>query len=92
MKNFGLRIAMSHQAELICYSHTKSQFHASTHSQDIRLSAILKSDWLRAPIWGGKSIITTILLSDCFMETKMKKNPKKIQNTLFWGPFAPNKR
>ena len=27
----------------------KIQFHASTHSQDIGLSAILESDWSRAP-------------------------------------------
>ena len=37
---------MSHQAQLICYSHTKSQFHASTYSQG--LSAILESVCLRA--------------------------------------------
>ena len=40
---------MSHQAQPICYSHTKSQFHASTHSQDIGLSATVESDWSRAP-------------------------------------------
>ena len=39
---------MSHQAQLICYSHTKSQFHASTYSQDIELSAILESVCSRA--------------------------------------------
>ena len=40
---------MSDQAQLICYSHTKIIFHASTHAQDIGLSAVLECDWSRAP-------------------------------------------
>ena len=29
-------LAMSGQAQLICYSHTKNQFHISNHFQDIK--------------------------------------------------------
>ena len=33
---------MSHQAQLVCYLHSKSQFHTSTHSSDKGLSEILQ--------------------------------------------------
>ena len=39
---------MSHQAQLVCYLHSKSQCHNSTHSSDIRLSEILQSYCLGA--------------------------------------------
>ena len=35
-------------------------------------------------------IITIIPLSDCLSENQMRKFPKKIQNTLFLGPFGEN--
>ena len=53
-----LHLRISHHAQLIRYSHTKVQFHTSTHSEDIGLSVILQSDWSIA-----SKVITQDILS-----------------------------
>ena len=78
---------MPDQAQLICYSHTKSQFHTSIHSWDKRLEGILashqskhlgqylKTKFFRHEIWDGKKSITITLLPDYFYSKIKCKTP-----------------
>ena len=66
-----LHLRISHHAQLLCYSHTKVQFHTSTHSEDIGLSVILQSDWSIA----SKAITQDILsVMEFEMEVKYQNN------------------
>ena len=98
-------LAMSHQAPLICYSHTKNQFHTSNHYWDIGLSGIQQSNQSRAS-WVIKSrsrILEDIqlrmrsqvykknLLSECFKENIMPKFAENYQIPYF-GTFWPKSK